>query len=58
MCLSLNINGLRKDSWREKNDSLHNFLTQSLAEIIALQEVNLNWDKLPVKEQWHERTMG
>ena len=34
-----------------KNDSLRNFLIQSSAEMIVLQEVNLNWDKLLVKEQ-------
>ena len=50
VCLSLNMNSLRKDSQKEKNDSLCNFVTQSSAELVAMQEVNLNWDKLPERE--------
>ena len=49
--LSLNVNGLIKESWKEKNGSLYKFLSYTLAEIIRLQEVNLNQDKLSLQEQ-------
>ena len=46
VCISLNINGLQKDKWKEKNDTLCKFLCQIGAEIIALQEININWKKV------------
>ena len=42
---SLNINRLWKDKWKEKNDNLQNFVCQIGAEIIALQEININLNK-------------
>ena len=50
VCVGLNVNGLKKDMWKEKNDSLRNFMYQMKSDIIALQEVNLRWDMLPNNE--------
>ena len=58
VCLSLNMKGLKKNLQKEKNEALYNFLYQSNTKMITLQEINLNWDKLPINEQWHERVRG
>ena len=58
VCVGLNVNGLRKDMWKEKNNSLRNFLHQRGANLVALQEINLHWNKLDSSEQWHERSTG
>ena len=50
MCISLNINGLSKDMSKEKHDTLQNFLHRMESDIVGLQEINLNWDKLKFKE--------
>ena len=34
--VSININGLRKEIWKEKNNVLHNFLHQMQSDIITL----------------------
>ena len=36
ICICLNVNRLRKDMWKEKNDSLCNFLYQMNSDIIGL----------------------
>ena len=58
VCVCLNVNGLSKDIWKEKNDSLRNFMHHMKSDVIVLQEVNLRWDILPHNEQWLERSKG
>ena len=51
MVVSMNINSLKIKSWKAKNDMLRDFLLQLQADIIALQETNMNWTKIP----WQDR---
>ena len=44
--ISANINSLRMEEWKAKNDVLREFFVQSEADIIALQETNVNWTKV------------
>ena len=56
--MSLNINGLKQDKWQAKNDQLKNFLRTYDFDVMAFQEVNVNWSRLTTKDQWDERTFG
>ena len=58
MCVSVNINGLQHEQWKAKNERIKQFLKKYDFDIIGLQEVNLNWDKIGPVDQWDERTIG
>ena len=58
LCLSLNVNGLKQNHWKAKNDRLRQFLKGYNFDIMGFQETNLNWDQVQPKDQWDERTMG
>jgi len=42
MVVSTNINGLKTEGWKAKNDILRSFLVRTEASIMALQETNVN----------------
>ena len=44
--------------WKIKNDLLRDLLVSSKADVIGLQEVNLNWGKIPLRHQWDSRSLG
>ena len=54
LCLSLNVNGLKLEKWKAKNDRLQQFLKMYNFDIMGLQETNLNWDYVQAKDQWDE----
>ena len=56
--VGLNSNGLKTESWQQKNDAIRDFLLQAKADLIAVQEANVNWNKVSAKDQWEERTLG
>ena len=58
LCLSLNVNGLKHEHWKAKNDRLRQFLKKYEFDIMGLQETNLNWNKVGAIDTWEERTMG
>ena len=52
--LSLNVNRMRTEGWAAKNVLLRDFILDLKAEVIALQETNVNWFKVPWKDRWEE----
>ena len=54
----LNINGLPQDSTKHKNRTIRNFMNNYNIDIFGMAEVNLNWNLLPTKDRWEERTIG
>jgi len=40
--ISLNINSLRTKSWQAKNDMVRDFILESNADVIIIQEININ----------------
>ena len=57
-CGFLNVNGLRKDKWKEKNNSILKFLFTKNFDITGLVETNLHWPSLPPHDSWAERVQG
>ena len=51
ICISLNMRGLKVEVWGIKNDILRNVLIQSNADIMGLQECNINWSKTLFKDK-------
>ena len=51
ICISLNIKGLKVDKWKAKNEILQDFLLQSKVDLIRLQEININWNKVEYKDR-------
>ena len=41
-CISLNIKRLKIENWKAKNAILRDFILQSKADLIGLQEININ----------------
>ena len=58
LILGLNLNSLIKDNYKEKNDSLRDFVRKYNWDIMAYQEPNLNHDLVSMKDQWDERVLG
>ena len=58
LLLGLNVNGLRSEKWKAKNDRMKAFFKKYNFDIMGLQETNLNWEKVPTQDQWEERTLG
>ena len=54
----VNINGLRVKGQHAKNDLVYNFILGTEADIIALQEVNINWNLVPWRDRQEERLIG
>ena len=54
----MNINGLKTEGWKAKNDMLRDFFIKSNADAIALQETKTNWMKMPQRDRWEECTIG
>ena len=51
LCLSLNLNGLKQEQWKVKNEQLRKYLKNYEFDIMGFQEVNLNWGKVGPKDQ-------
>ena len=46
---SVNINGLRTEGWKVKNDQVRDFVLSTKADIVAFQETNFIWIKMARK---------
>ena len=55
LCGFLNVNGLRKERWKEKNNALFKYLFKKKFDIIGLSETNLHWPSLSPLDNWDER---
>ena len=42
MVISLNVNRLKTEGWKAKNDIVRDFILELDADIVALQEINAN----------------
>ena len=51
VCGFLNVNGLRREKWKEKNNALFKFLFNKQFDITGLVETNLHWPSLPPPRQ-------
>ena len=52
----LNVNGLPSFNDHVKNERLFNALKENSIDIIGMAEVNTNWGKIDVEQQWRART--
>ena len=58
VCLSLNANRLRCKDQKIKDNSLCNLLLNYKADLISLQEINLNQSYVSPKENWNDRIIS
>ena len=56
--LLLNVNDLQLESQKAKNDIIREFLIKYKADIITFQEVNLNWNRVPLRYQQKAKSIG
>ena len=54
MYISLNIEGLKVEKQKAKNEMLQDFLLRFNIDLIGLQEININWNKVDYKDRWQE----
>ena len=47
MVILLNANGLKTEEWKAKNNIARDFILRSNTNIVALQETNMNWNRVP-----------
>ena len=52
----LNVNGLCREKWKEKNKTLLSYLYKKEFDIVGLIEINLHWPSLPPQDSREERT--
>ena len=50
ICISLNVNSLRHEKWKMKNDCIRDLLLTYKVDLITLQEINLNCSYITPKE--------
>ena len=53
-----NVNGLRKEKWKEKNRALVKFLRYYKFDIFGLAETNIHWPSLDPIDRWEEHMQG
>ena len=58
LCVFANINGLPRTVNQPKERALQKLITDYNIDVMGCSEVNLNWSKLPPREQWAERSSG
>ena len=54
----LNVNGLRREKWKEKNKALLSYLYKNEYDIVGLNDIILHWPSLPPRDSWEECTDG
>ena len=54
----INVNGLRKEKWKEKNATIMNTLRRYKFDAVGLAEPNLHWPSLPHGDRWEDRILG
>ena len=54
----MNINRLKVEEWQAKTNKVSDLFLSIKADIIALQEVNVNWKVVLWKDKWEEYLIG
>ena len=54
----LNVNGLQRERWKEKNAALLNFFYRYKFDIINMVETNIFWPLLKHNDRWENRIEG
>ena len=58
LCILLNVKDLKVKNQKAKNNILRHFILQSKADLMDLQEININQNKVEYLNRWQERSIS